>query len=137
MPKIAACLSLLIILGSCSISYKVDVLLQGNQVIFQFARGGWFGGDDPVPVEHLWVRQMTTALPIVWELTSNDYNGRNLRKLRYGGLPSEMTVKTKAHPLNIGQIYSVELLALGGGGSQQFAILPGPGPMQPITILEQ
>jgi hypothetical protein len=48
-----------------------------------------------------------------------------------------MTEKVKAAPLSVGQVYRVELLALGGGGYQQFAVLPGPGPAPPITALPQ
>jgi hypothetical protein len=124
-------------LGSCSIGYTVDVLMRGNQIVFRFAKSGWFGGSDPVPVQHLWVRQLSASQPVVWELGSIDYNGRNLRELGYGTSPPEMTVKVKAQSLSVGQVYRVELVALGGGGYQHFAILPGPGPAQPITVLQQ
>lgn len=124
-------------LGSCSIGYTVDVLMRGNQIAFEFAKSGWFGGREPVPVQHLSVRQLSTSQPVVWELESVDVNGRNMRELRYGSPPPRMAVKVKAQALSVGQVYRVELLALGGGGSQQFAILPGPGPAQQITALQQ
>lgn len=128
---------MMLALGSCTIAYTVDVLLRGNQIVFRFSRSGWFAGHDPVSVEHIWVRQLSANQPVVWELGSVDDNGRELRELEYGGSPSGMTVKLKAQSLVLGQVYRIELRALGGGGYQQFAILPGPGPAQPITAIQQ
>jgi hypothetical protein len=133
--RIALCGIMMFALGSCSIAYTVDVLTQGSHIVFRFAKSGWFAGSAPVPVQHLWVRQLSDGQPVVWELGSIDYNGRNLRELGYGASPSKMAVKVKAQSLSVGQVYRIELLALGGGGYQQFAILPGPGAAQPITVL--
>lgn len=124
-------------LGSCSIAYTVDVLTRGNHIVFRFGKSGWFAGSAPVPVQHLWVRQLSDGQPVVWELGSIDHNGRNLRELGYGASPSKMAVKVKAQSLSVGQVYRIELLALGGSGYQQFAILPGSGAAQPITVLQQ
>jgi len=137
MRRITACATMMIALGSCTIGYAVDVLMRGNQVVFRFARSGWFGGHEPAPVQHLWVRRVSANEQVVWQLDSLDQNGRDLGEVIYGSSPSRMTQITKAEPLGLGQVYSVELLALGGGGSRQFAILPGPGPAQPITALQQ
>ncbi len=110
--------------------------MRGNQVVFRFS-SDWLDGHKPAPIQHLWVKPLSTGAPAALELQSVDYNGRAVRDLIYGALPSGMTEKAKAVPLRIGQVYDVELLALGGGGTKQFVILPGPGPAQPIAVLQQ
>ena len=136
LVRMGACAILMCALGSCTRDYTVDVVLRGNQVVFKFV-SGWFDRPTPAAVRHLWVRQLSTNSPAVWKLESIDYNGRTIHELGYGVLPSGMKVKVKAAPLRVGQVYRIEMLAIGGGGSQQFVILPGPGRAQPITVLQQ
>lgn len=131
----ALCAAMLLTLISCSMSYDVDVELRGNRIVFRMD-SDWLSRPKSAPVERLMVRQLSTGSS-VWEIQSDEYNGRDVVEVTYGVLPSGMTEKIKPASLRTGELYRVELLALGGGGSQQFVILNEPGPASPIKVLHR
>jgi hypothetical protein len=68
--------------------------------------------------------ELSSATPIIWNLESLDYNGREIDRLAYGTVPSGTKQASAAKPLRVGQLYRAELSTIDGGGSQEFVISP-------------
>lgn len=117
-------------LVGCQLSYEIEIALRDGQAVFLLT-----SGSKPATVQTLIVSPVAHDAAPVWEIESSHLNGQVQAEIIYGVVPAGMVERTKASPLQIGQIYRVGLLGLGGIGEKQFVIIPGPGPEKPIVQL--
>jgi len=131
--QVVLCSALMCLLGSCTYGHEVDLSLRHGKLFLTF------DGGKPTSVASLIVRELSAKSHMVWELKSVDYNGRELKELGYGEVPSGMTQRAAAEPLRIGQLYRVELDAVSGMGHEEFVISPEPtnGQTNQATILRE
>ena len=111
-------------LSSCSLAYSVEIVVRDGVVVFIPYELGLFGGRkrDVARVESIRIEAVGRTPSLVWEIASSDYNGTELPQVAYGSLPKEFTEKVKSEALRIGQLYQVQIQALGGGGDRYFVI---------------
>jgi hypothetical protein len=110
-------------LPGCSISYDIEVLLRDGRVTFDMSYRFLFGRGDAC-IEELIVREVSDTQDIVWQLKAPQNECPEVRYLPYGATPAGVNAAVPAARLKTGQLYTVNLTALGGWGTKTFVILP-------------
>lgn len=130
LAQAASAIAAPFMLIGCQLSYDIELESRGGRTVFLLT-----SGSKPATVEALIVSPIARNAAPVWKIESSDLNGQVQGEVVYGTAPAGMIERVKASPLQIGQVYRVELLGLGGSGLRQFVIMPGPGPEHPISQL--
>ena len=136
-----ATVALMVLLGlsSCSLAYKVEIFVRNGAIIFVPYQLGMFGRrlKETPQVESVSVEKIAREPIPVWEVRSPDTNGTPLAELSYGTLPSGFKEQIRPEKIEVGQLYLITVMALGGGGDDYFVISPYSGyPEDPhVTFL--
>jgi hypothetical protein len=106
-------------------------MAQGGRVYFHVYQKG-FSRNHPASVERFTVREVSAQQQDVWRIESLAINGKELSDVQYGHVPPGLKQTVPPQPLKPGQLYVVELDALGGMEITYFVITPSDRPVTAV-----